>query len=187
MNIQKYKEEKNIIRKQRNDILRGYRKPKRKKWGELSRSQKNQENCSVRLRKYLFKNIYSISSKNIFGISPDGYKKYLQSKFKDGMTWYNYGKIWCIDHIKPSSSFDLENYRELCKCFNYKNSQPLFISENSSKLNKNNNTINIFSMDITLKFKEQKFTQQQIDFIAYYLPALYTIKEIHQSLIKQKK
>ena len=48
------------------------------------------------------------------------------------MTWKNYGE-WHIDHIKPCSKFNLTDEEEQKKCFNYKNLQPLWASENTSK------------------------------------------------------
>jgi hypothetical protein len=33
---------------------------------------------------------------------------HLESKFKEGMTWENYGKYWHVDHIRPLSWFNLE-------------------------------------------------------------------------------
>ena len=64
--------------------------------------------------------------------SIDFLKGWLESKFKEGMTWENYGE-WHIDHIKPCSKFNLSNEEEQKKCFNYKNLQPLWASENTSK------------------------------------------------------
>jgi hypothetical protein len=62
-------------------------------------------------------------------------KKYLESKFKEGMTWQNHGE-WHIDHIRPCSIFDLTNEAEQKKCFHYTNLQPLWASENLSKGNR---------------------------------------------------
>lgn len=58
--------------------------------------------------------------------------EYIESKFKDGMTWENYG-TWHMDHIYPCSKFDLTNDEEQRKCFHYTNLQPLWASENISK------------------------------------------------------
>lgn len=59
-------------------------------------------------------------------------KKYLESKFKDNMSWENYGE-WHVDHIKPCSKYDLTKEKEQYKCFHYTNLQPLWGSENCSK------------------------------------------------------
>ena len=55
--------------------------------------------------------------------------KHLESNFKDGMTWDNYGK-WHVDHIQPCISFDLEDINQQKKCFHYTNLQPLWAKEN---------------------------------------------------------
>ena len=59
-------------------------------------------------------------------------KKHLESKFKEGMNWNNYGK-WHIDHIKPCCSFDLSKPEEQKKCFHYTNLQPLWAEDNFIK------------------------------------------------------
>ena len=57
---------------------------------------------------------------------------YLEGKFKEGMTWENYGS-WHVDHIKPCASFDLTKKEEQEKCFHYTNLQPLWALENIKK------------------------------------------------------
>ncbi len=84
---------------------------------------------------------YSLRGKRKFartmeltGCSAEYLKKYLETKFKKGMTWENHGrKGWHIDHIKPCASFDLSNLRQQKKCFHYKNLQPLWAEENLRK------------------------------------------------------
>jgi hypothetical protein len=50
------------------------------------------------------------------------------------MSWDNYGKYgWHIDHIKPCSSFDLSDRKQLLECFNYRNLQPLWALDNLKK------------------------------------------------------
>jgi hypothetical protein len=70
------------------------------------------------------------------GCSPRYLIKYLESKFKKGMNWNNYGAYWHIDHIIPCSSFDLKKKSNQVKCFSYKNLQPLTKEENLKKYNK---------------------------------------------------
>ena len=58
----------------------------------------------------------------------------LESQFKDGMTWENYGK-WHVDHIKPMSLFEFKNSedKEFQECWSLKNLQPLWGEDNLSK------------------------------------------------------
>lgn len=89
----------------------------------------------------------------LLGCSLSEYVKYIESLWKPGMTWDNWGlqyidgpKKWHIDHIKPRISFDLRDPTEGYKtgnytpvqleCFNYKNTQPLWADENHKKYSK---------------------------------------------------
>ena len=69
------------------------------------------------------------------GCSKDELQQYLESKFTDGMCWDNYGK-WHIDHIRPCSSFNLEELEEQKECFHFSNLQPLWALDNIRKSNK---------------------------------------------------
>jgi hypothetical protein len=70
------------------------------------------------------------------GCSIGDYCNYLESKFDDKMNWNNQGSYWHIDHIKPIASFDLNNEKELYKCFHYTNTQPMEALENRLKSDK---------------------------------------------------
>lgn len=62
---------------------------------------------------------------------------HLESQFKSGMSWQNYGyRGWHVDHIKPCVYFDLSKSSEQKICFNYKNLQPLWMQENLIKKDK---------------------------------------------------
>jgi len=90
--------------------------------------------CYLRSRigSALKRNSKITSTVELLSCSVDKLKKHLESQFKSGMTWNNYGK-WHIDHIRPCASFDLSKAEEQKKCFNYKNLQPLWAKDNLEK------------------------------------------------------
>lgn len=109
----------------------------RKKIYENNVSFRMSVNLRSRIRTALKNNTKSESSNKLLGCSLDDFKKYMESKFVDGMNWKNYGqKGWHIDHILPCDSFDLSNEEEQKKCFHYTNLQPLWWRDNISKGNK---------------------------------------------------
>lgn len=69
------------------------------------------------------------------GCSIEELKNYLQDRFKEGMSWNNYGK-WHIDHIKPISKFDLRDRKQCLEACNYTNLQPMWKIDNIIKSNK---------------------------------------------------
>ena len=74
----------------------------------------------------------SNASFKLLGCSFKKLKLHLESKFKDGMSWDNYGK-WHIDHIKPLCMHDLSIPEEQANACHYTNLQPLWAEENISK------------------------------------------------------
>lgn len=74
------------------------------------------------------------SSSVLLGCSIVAARKYIQSKFKHGMTWKKFlnGEIH-IDHIKPCIMFDLTNPEEQQRCFSLSNLQPLWKIDNLQK------------------------------------------------------
>lgn len=72
---------------------------------------------------------------NLIGCSIEQLRKHLESLFKEGMTWDNYGQ-WHVDHIRPCCSFNLLDEKEQSKCFHYTNLQPLWAKDNFAKSGK---------------------------------------------------
>jgi hypothetical protein len=76
----------------------------------------------------------SIKTTELLGASKEEVWKHLESQFKEGMTRENNTrKGWHIDHIKPMTSFNLNDPEEQKKCCHYTNLQPLWWWENFSK------------------------------------------------------
>ena len=70
----------------------------------------------------------------LLGCSGSELRAYLESLFKPGMSWENYGYYgWHVDHIRPCASFDLTDPEEQKKCFHFSNLQPLWMHENRLK------------------------------------------------------
>jgi hypothetical protein len=87
-----------------------------------------------RLRQALNGAMKSQHTMELVGCNMAQLKEHLSSKFKDGMTWNNYGqKGWHIDHIIPCASFNMTDPTEQKKCFHYTNLQPLWWLDNCRK------------------------------------------------------
>lgn len=70
----------------------------------------------------------------VLGCSFEEFKKHIESKFKEGMSWSNWGKgdgKWSLDHIDPLSKMDSIDNANF-----YTNLRPLWCHENSKKGNK---------------------------------------------------
>jgi hypothetical protein len=91
---------------------------------------------AANLRKRMRKVLNGISkcekTFDLLGCTPEYWKDYLEQRFKEGMSWDNYGE-WHIDHIVPCSAFDLTKDEDQKKCFHYTNTQPLWAEENMKK------------------------------------------------------
>jgi hypothetical protein len=103
-------------------------------------NHKIKHNTSRRIREILGQN-KSDSCMQYVGCDLDKLRILLESQFKDGMTWNNYGenaeggktRAWHIDHKLPCNCFDLTNEVHRRACFHYTNLQPLWWHENIQK------------------------------------------------------
>jgi hypothetical protein len=95
------------------------------------------ENLRSRIKGSLKRNSKSRKTFELIGCTIEEFKYYIEGKFKEGMTWENYGHdTWHIDHIRPCASFDLSDPQQQKLCFHYTNCQPLWAYENLSKNDK---------------------------------------------------
>lgn len=89
------------------------------------------KNCAMRIKGVL--NGHELQSLKLLDCDASFLKEWLQSNFKEGMTFENYGDHWHVDHIIPCSKFNLENDDEIKHCFRWTNVQPLEAKINLSK------------------------------------------------------
>ncbi len=61
---------------------------------------------------------------------------HLESQFREGMSWDNYGPYWEVDHIIPLAAFDLTSREQFLQATHYLNLQPLTGEENRLKYEK---------------------------------------------------
>jgi hypothetical protein len=100
------------------------------------------ENLRKRLNVAFKGNCKAGSAVRDLGCTIPELKSYLESKFQPGMSWDNYGFYgWHIDHIKPLSSFDLSDRKQLLEACHYTNLQPLWWTDNLSKSDKHPESI----------------------------------------------
>lgn len=71
-------------------------------------------------------------SELMIGYTRNQLLEHLESQFKEGMTWDNYGK-WHIDHIKPISAFIKEGEKNPAVINSLENLRPLWAEDNFKK------------------------------------------------------
>ena len=75
------------------------------------------------------------SAELLSGCSRDELRKHLESQLPSGVVW-EVNRPWHVDHIVPTSAFNLCDPEEQKLAFNYKNMRPLDPKENQRKSNK---------------------------------------------------
>jgi hypothetical protein len=73
------------------------------------------------------------NTSSLLGCSTKQLAKHLESQFKRGITWENYGTEWHVDHIIPCASFDHSDPRQVAQCWHWTNLRPLRADENLKK------------------------------------------------------
>ena len=120
-------------------------KPENRAKENLAKKLKRENNPNVRISDSISARIrQSIRDKNnkhvfdILGYSLQDLMTHLESQFRDGMSWDNYGPEWHIDHVIPISYFKFKSKKDdqFKKCWSLDNLQPLLASENLSKCNR---------------------------------------------------
>ena len=95
----------------------------------------------VRMNERIKKDAKQFKIKDMVLYSKEEFVSHIESLFEEKMNWDNHGKKgWHIDHIKPISSFNLNNIEECIECWSLKNLQPLWWEDNLRKGSKINFT-----------------------------------------------
>lgn len=81
---------------------------------------------------------YAKLSKNkgtfdILGYTAEEFRLNMESKFKDGMSWENYGSDWHVDHIKAVALFDLIDLKDVALVNSLDNLEPVFVNDHKIK------------------------------------------------------
>jgi hypothetical protein len=133
-----------------NEYIKEYREKNKDKIREIKRNYERTRKANDPIYKLInnFRTaIYQVLKENqvqknghyfeTLKYSPENLIEHLENKFKDNMTWDNYGK-WHVDHIKPISSFQIAEIgdKEFMSCWSLENLQPLWGKENIRKSNK---------------------------------------------------
>lgn len=74
----------------------------------------------------------SKTTMKLLGCNAQHLMESLVKQFKPGMTWEDRSK-WHIDHVRPTTYFDLTDQEQQRVCFNWRNMQPLWPEENIEK------------------------------------------------------
>ena len=151
-NSRKYHKENKCIISEKSKIYRknnrDYFNLKNKEWNKKTSYYSNYQKDKIKndaffkfknrlrtlIRNSVTKQGYTKKSKSfqILGCDYDFFVKYIQDRFKDGMSWSNHGK-WHLDHIIPISS--ARTKEEAIKLNHYSNFQPLWAIDNLVKHN----------------------------------------------------
>lgn len=92
------------------------------------------DNLRSRMYGAIKNNFKAGSAVKDLGCTIPEFKLYIEKQFKKGMCWENHNREgWHIDHIKPLSSFNLNDKEQFLKASHFTNQQPLWANENRSK------------------------------------------------------
>lgn len=109
----------------------------RRQRNRLSAIARLKKNLRMRITMAMKRNKRGGSAVRDLGCSIQEFRKHIESKFQDGMSWENYGLYgWHLDHIVPLAEFDLTNREQFLKAVHYTNLQPLWAKQNLRKAKK---------------------------------------------------
>lgn len=112
------------------------RKKKAREWQKNKRDTNISFKISQNISHQIWNKLKSSKKRHSFftflNYSIDELMIHLEKQFTPEMSWLNYGE-WEIDHIIPSSFYDLKNKVNIDKCWSLENLRPLNKKENMIK------------------------------------------------------
>lgn len=132
-NPDRYREAVKRYRSNHPEKIAKYQKEYQKEW--IKNPTHHLISCLRKRMQKLLRGSKSKLTMDLIGCSMEYLKAYIEDRFRPGMTWENYGKVWHIDHVNSIASYGeriTEPFVQL-EVFNFKNLQPLFCKENISK------------------------------------------------------
>ena len=137
-----YKADYGKRRKKEIEYKKEYRQRPEVKSRTAERRREERKDPSIRVRHNLSKRLCEImkgrglkksSILNHVGCSVQDLKSHIESQFKRGMRWDNYGAHWHVDHIIPCAEFDHTDKNQVAICWHWTNLRPLKAQDNISK------------------------------------------------------
>jgi hypothetical protein len=145
----KYKEKgkrwRDANRQARRDYNRKWKEQNPERWKELTKRARKKRDAKpeVRIVSNFRKRLRDImkdareggkqSTLFLIGCSSSALARHLESNFKRGMTWENYGTHWHVDHIIPCAAFDHTKPEQVRQCWHFTNLRPLEAKANITK------------------------------------------------------
>ena len=152
----------NIIFKKCNQCTKYDREYKKENANKL---KAHRNNINIKIRNNVNSRIIKVIKNKLpdykiyLGCDITEYISYLESLFKDGMSWDNYATLWNIDHILPLKPKIGISQEETIKRLHYMNTQPLYCIENMIKQNKET-----FDQEISKIFENKLKVEQEEEY-----------------------
>ena len=108
-----------------------------------------------RLHKALMHKCRSGSSVRDCGMTMPDLRKHLESMFKPGWSWENWGDLWHLDHTFPLAAANLGDRTEFLAVNNWRNLRPLSREENIRKGDKITPEAQALFDELVAEFKER--------------------------------
>jgi hypothetical protein len=91
--------------------------------------------CILRTRLYkaLKGNCKSAKTMELIGCTPEVALFHIESTWREGWNWDNYGVLWEVDHEIPCAKFDLSDPTQQRKCFHWTNLRAYPVFDNRSE------------------------------------------------------